>query len=239
MRENKYQAIVLKKQAFGEADEIITFFSKEQGKVRALAKSIRLSKSKLQNSLQQFFLVNLRLVSSGSLAKIVGSDIAETFLGLREAPEKTYVAFFVAEIILKFFPDENPSPKMFELVVDFFCCLSRADFPKTHIFPACAKFEIEALKVLGLSVKTPLLKEDGKPLFFSCSQGGFTYNQDIDSEPVSVEVLKNFENLEALPHLNSVANLENLKEYGVLEKQLKRFLEYHLEMSLKSHRFVV
>src|SRR5947208_3391870 len=69
-RENTYQAMILKKQAYAEADEIITFFTFEHGKVRALAKSVKSPKSKLQQKLQALFLVQVTL-SHSKFPKII------------------------------------------------------------------------------------------------------------------------------------------------------------------------
>ena len=51
-RETKLTGIILKKQPLNESDEIITFYTKENGKIRALAKSVKSSKSKLQQKIQ-------------------------------------------------------------------------------------------------------------------------------------------------------------------------------------------
>ena len=55
MREIKHTGIILKKQPLGEADELITLFTKEQGKVRVLAKSVKSAKSKLQQNCRLCF----------------------------------------------------------------------------------------------------------------------------------------------------------------------------------------
>ncbi len=71
-RENTYLSIILKKQAFKEADELITVYTKEAGKLRVLAKSIKSPKSKLQHGLQVLFLVKIepgRLQAARSLRR--------------------------------------------------------------------------------------------------------------------------------------------------------------------------
>jgi DNA repair protein RecO (recombination protein O) len=77
-RENTYAALVLKKQPLNEADELITVFTKEIGKLRVLAKSVKFAKSKLQYSLQSLFLVNLT-VTGGGLPKIIGVEVVNLF----------------------------------------------------------------------------------------------------------------------------------------------------------------
>ncbi len=88
MKETNYTAIVLKKQLFNEADEIITFYTLEAGKVRALAKSIKLSKSKLQNALQSCYEVKLELAGKKNLKTIIGASVINPHSGLRENLDK-------------------------------------------------------------------------------------------------------------------------------------------------------
>ena len=54
MREQHYSAIILKKQPYREGDEIITLFTKEGGKIRCLAKSVKSPKSKLAAKITGF-----------------------------------------------------------------------------------------------------------------------------------------------------------------------------------------
>ena len=61
MKYQKLTGIILKKQNNKEADQIITIWTKEFGKIRCLAKSIRLPKSKLNSSMQDLSLVEFEV----------------------------------------------------------------------------------------------------------------------------------------------------------------------------------
>ena len=148
-REINYQAIILKKQPFNEADEIITFFSKEAGKVRGLAKSVKLSKSKLQNSLQALFLVNLGLVGGGLLPKIISAEPKKTFFKLRHNLNLIKYAFYASEVVLKFTPDTQKNEKLFELLLNF---LDHLENSGLELEFALAKFKAEFLTATGFEV---------------------------------------------------------------------------------------
>jgi DNA repair protein RecO (recombination protein O) len=47
MRQFRTQAIILNRTDYGEADRIISFLTPDHGKVKAIAKAVRKSKSKL------------------------------------------------------------------------------------------------------------------------------------------------------------------------------------------------
>ncbi|MDO8591465.1 MAG: DNA repair protein RecO, partial [bacterium] len=61
---NRYvtQGIVLSRTDFGEADRILTFLTNDHGKVRAIAKGVRKSKSKLAGGIELFSISDLTLI---------------------------------------------------------------------------------------------------------------------------------------------------------------------------------
>ena len=61
------EAIVLRTQKLGEADRIITLLTRERGKVRAVAKGVRKTKSRLGSRVEPFMLIDLQLYEGRSL----------------------------------------------------------------------------------------------------------------------------------------------------------------------------
>ena len=55
------EALILKHVPFGEADLLVTFFTRERGKIRAVARGARRSNSKLVGHLEPLTQVNLSL----------------------------------------------------------------------------------------------------------------------------------------------------------------------------------
>ncbi len=255
-RDKQYKAIVLKRTPYAEADEIVTFYTQEAGKVRALAKSSKFSKSKLQYGLQSLFLVNVTLAGSG-LPKIIGVEIQESFSKLRESFEATKISFFAVELVLKFSPDEQKNEKLFELLVSFLKFLNES---KDNILSlGLAKFKIEFLGSLGLGISftpTPkskfvlhekrqvgLLKqgEEKKDLVwgFSNSRGGFlTNDQAVDYQPVGLESWKLFLDLSKTSFFElGIMSYQSTALYE-LQEVLSGFLTYQLERDIKSERFL-
>jgi DNA repair protein RecO (recombination protein O) len=234
-RETSYKAIILKKQPYGEADEIVTFYSAEIGKLRALAKSSKFSKSKLQYGLQSLFLVNVTLAGSG-LQKIIGVEILESFSKLRESFEATKISFFAVELVLKFSPDEQKNEKLFELLVSFLKFLNVAQGNILSL--GLAKFKIEFLKSMGLGINLPSIDQAGQ-IGISNSQGGFLTKDDaVDYRPVSSESLKLFLDLNeaSFSELSAISHSPNTLDE--LQELLSGFLTYQLERDIKSERFL-
>lgn len=153
-REQKLTAFILKKQAFAEADEIITFFSLEQGKVRGLAKSVKLAKSKLQSKLQSLFLVNVSLSGKSSLPKVTSVETIEVYSNLQSNLETIKLAIYGSELLLKFTGDEEINEPLFRAFKSFLEQLNVAD-PQL-LDNLLVKFKLEVLDSCGLSIRSKL-----------------------------------------------------------------------------------
>lgn len=153
-REKDYSAIVLKKLPFGEADEIVTFYTREAGKVRGKAAAAKLPSSRLGPALQAFFLINLRLAGS-NLYKIIGAQLVKAFRPVQENPRLSALAFVAAEIVLRGTPDEQKNEELFELFTEFLDFLSRESHNHEKAELGLVKFKINALEALGLGLSEP------------------------------------------------------------------------------------
>lgn len=79
MRSYRTEAIVLRTHNLGEADRIITLLSKEHGKVRAVAKGVRRTRSKFGARLEPFTRVDLLLHPGKSLEVVTQAVALSTF----------------------------------------------------------------------------------------------------------------------------------------------------------------
>lgn len=61
------EAVVLRTQKLGEADRIITLLTRERGKVRAVAKGVRKTRSRLGSRVEPFMVVDVQLYEGRSL----------------------------------------------------------------------------------------------------------------------------------------------------------------------------
>ncbi|HYV33319.1 MAG TPA: DNA repair protein RecO [Candidatus Limnocylindria bacterium] len=180
-RETKLTAIILKKQPFKEGDEIITLFTKEQGKVRVLAKSVKSAKSKLQQKLQALFLVEM-IVTTGEFPKIIGVEALQVYHHLRENLQAMKMAFYAIELVLKITVDEQPNENLFNSLKNFLEFLD-AEKQQEILNLGLAKFKIEILEVSGLGMQS-----QKNELFLKLKQTDFTGLQNIN--PVGLKELQ-------------------------------------------------
>jgi DNA repair protein RecO (recombination protein O) len=234
-RETKCQAIVLKKQPLGEGDEIITFFSKELGKIRCLAKSVKSSKSKLQQKLQGLFLVNLSF-THGKLPKIISAEPVKVFSTMRENLESLKRAFYAQELVLKFTADEQKNEPLFFLFESFLGYLDSSANEEV-LDLGLLKFKMDILQTLGLGVHDEAASDNQQGVFFSPVSGGFNRRASADSLKVSSDVYGLFLDLRDVDfnHLQKIQHKSGEKE---LQNLLSQFIEYQLERKVRSEKFL-
>lgn len=119
MKFNKLTGIILKKQNYREADQIVTLWTREIGKIRFLAKGIRLPKSKLAYSLQELSVVEVQLTGK-NLPTLTSANSIQQFNNITLDLKKASIAFYAVELMLKFTADENPNIQVYDLLSNFF-----------------------------------------------------------------------------------------------------------------------
>ena len=93
----KEQGIVLRTTKLGEADRIVTIFTQGAGKVRAVAKGVRKTRSKFGARLDPFTHVDLLLYRGRELDIVTQADIITSFRELRA----DYGRFAAGEMVLE------------------------------------------------------------------------------------------------------------------------------------------
>lgn len=231
MREHIYTAIILKKQPYSEGDEIITLYTKEAGKIRVLARSSKLAKSKMQHALQVLFLVTATLAHSRStLSKIIGSEVLDPFIGIRENLTAAAAALYAQELTLKFTADSEENEELFFVIQNFLKVISSS--AEERISTLLAKFKIDFLAAAGVAVQS--IDDSSAEIFFAPSFGGFSQvSRGIQDEPVKVEVYELFAKLSAGEVVQ--ADEETL---NILQSLLSRCIEYQLEREMKAERLL-
>src|ERR1051326_7826766 len=93
----KEQGIVLRTMKLGEADRIVTVLTQGTGKIRAVAKGIRKTRSKFGARLEPFTHVDLLLYKGRELDIVTQAEIITSFRAIRD----DYTRFAAGEMILE------------------------------------------------------------------------------------------------------------------------------------------
>lgn len=118
MKSYSVEAIVLRMQPLGEADRILTLFSRERGKLRAVAKGVRRTQSKFGARLDFFSRANMALHTGRNLDVITS---AASIAGVWEAlvdPDVYAFVSYVAEVVDGLSEPGLPVPEVYDLLCE-------------------------------------------------------------------------------------------------------------------------
>jgi len=97
--EYRFTSIMLRKREVGETDRFYTFFTRENGKVTAIAKGVRKAEAKLASSLETATLSEIMLARTRGTGKITGAVLEQSFPALHQSAEALYVVTrFLADV---------------------------------------------------------------------------------------------------------------------------------------------
>jgi len=114
----KTEALVMGSMRLREADRIVTLYTRERGRLSAVAKGVRRTKSRIGGRLEPFSLVHVVLYSgSGSLYTITGVETVRSFQRVRDSLERMEEGGRLLEAVRRLFPEEEGNPASFNLLV--------------------------------------------------------------------------------------------------------------------------
>ncbi|MBI4099768.1 DNA repair protein RecO [Candidatus Microgenomates bacterium] len=113
MRHFKTSGLVLRRGNFGEADKIITIFTPNLGKIKAVARGVRRLKSRRAPHLELFNLVELVLHHGQTFDTITEAKIINDFAEAKKDLKLTGYLFYLAEVLDKILPEHQPHPEVF------------------------------------------------------------------------------------------------------------------------------
>src|ERR671939_2248191 len=113
-RSYKTEAVVLRSLRLGAADRVLHLYTLDRGRVGAVAKGIRRTKSRFGARLEPLSHVELMLhQGGGELQTVTGVDLVRSHHAAREHPHRLGVALVGAEAMLRLFPEQEANERAF------------------------------------------------------------------------------------------------------------------------------
>jgi DNA repair protein RecO (recombination protein O) len=109
--------IVLKEMPLGEADKLLTVFSREQGRISVVAKGAKKPGSRFLAAASAFAYSDMELVKGRSMYVLRNANIISPFYGLREDLDVLTAAAETARLTLKVIQEDLPDPETLELLL--------------------------------------------------------------------------------------------------------------------------
>src|SRR3984885_9999122 len=109
-------ALVVRGTDWSETSRIVTLWTRELGKVRALAKGGRRLKSNFEVALDLLTVCDIVLLrkSSGGLDLLTEARVVERFPHLRTNLQALYAGYYIAELLGSWTEDYDPHPTLFD-----------------------------------------------------------------------------------------------------------------------------
>src|SRR5512147_1750518 len=112
------EVVVLRHTDWGEADRLLSLFTREAGKLRAVAKGARKIRSRKAGHLEPFTRVKLLLAHGRDFWIVTQAETVEAYLPLREDLLRTAYGSYVLELLDRFTFDEGENRSLYQLLID-------------------------------------------------------------------------------------------------------------------------
>lgn len=236
----KTEGIVLRTRNLGEADKIVTLYTRARGKIRATARGARRTRNRLLGPTQVFTYGRYLLFEGNSLDTLSQGEIINSFQSLRDDLEKMAAAMYICELVDVLVEIEETNEALFQLISNTLAMIDTKAIPL-----ALRGFELKFMQLLGyepqlaqcISCGCQILDET----WFS-SHGGIVCNQCRDKVGQVTQISKG-----TLALANRILkwdwsrlsilrpNPQNLTE---LETCMRAYIDYRLDQPLRSLDFI-
>lgn len=195
-RTYRAEGIVLRGHDLGEADRILTIFTRDHGKVRAIAKGVRKTMSRKGGHLEPFCRCSLLLAQGRDLDIVSQVDTLDAFTNLRSSLDLLGPAFYLAELVDTFTEDNAEHRALYEAYYATLVALEHG----ADVAAVSRWFELFILTASGLAPAwsecagcgTPV--EPDKEYVFSLERGGLLCPEcrarDVLARPVAPTTVK-------------------------------------------------
>ncbi len=242
-RSIRVEAVVLKHNDWGEADRLLWLYTREQGKVRAIAKGVRKPRSRKAGHLEPFTRVSLQLARGRDLWIVTQAETIDPYLQLREDLVRVGYASYVIELLDRFTYEEGENSGLFRLLVE---TLNRINQEPDPVL-AVRYYEVRLLDLVGFR---PVLFQCvicGKEIqaedqYFSALEGGVLCpacgTGHAGSIPVSMNALKYLRHFQRSSYAEASRAHPTSSQYREIELLMQFYLTFLLERGLNTPAFL-
>ena len=162
MSSEKTLALVLRTIEFSETSYVVTLFTRDFGKVRALAKGARRPKGPFEAALDLLGLCRIVLLrkSSDALDLLTEAKLERRFRPAGGELSNLYAAYYIAELLNELTDEGDPHPELFDAADSALAALRFEGNADAVVL----RFELTALRVLGHLPSLRTCADCGKPV---------------------------------------------------------------------------
>ncbi len=242
-RSFRAEAVVLRHSDWGEADRLLSLFTREKGKLRAIAKGARKVRSRKGGHLEPFTRVTLQLAVGRDLHIVTQAETVDAYLSLRDDLEGLGQASYVIELLDRFTYEEGDNVPLYNLLTDTLGRLTKTSDPNLTL----RYYEIRLLDLVGFRPELMKCAHCGEDIkaedqYFSAEQGGVLCpigGRGVEGvRPVSMDALRYLRHFQRSSYKRAARAKIPPAIHRELEILMQHYLTYTLERGLNTPAFI-
>ncbi len=246
MTAEKTDAIVLRVVSWSETSVIVTLFSRDHGKISALAKGARRPKSPFEAALD--LLCRCRIVflpkSGDVLDLLTEAKLMRRFRNRSRRLTNLYAAYYVAELLRELTDHEDPQPALYQLADETLLMLEQ-DAPVDEVL---LPFEMNLLKLLGHQpnmqhcVSCDAVMDDDGPVSFGVLVSGVLCDRCVGGQRQVIRMRPESRRIftwltdETKTEAGRLSIPENVR--GECRAIMQRYMTVHFDRQWQLHRYL-
>ena len=246
-RERTYrtEAIVIRRSDFGEADRLLTLFSADRGKVRAIGKGARKPQSRKTGHVELFMRSRFLIAEGRDLDIVTQAEMLDAYAPLRDNLLRATYASYAVELLDRFTVEDDPHRDIYELLAAALGWFAAA--PDGELLLPARYYELRLLSLTGFQPRLFNCLHCGEPIreqdqAFSADLGGLLcpncLEVDPRARPISAAAVKVMRYLQT----RSWDTVSRLRLRPAVLHEIERvmydYLTHILERDLKSADFL-
>ena len=223
--------IVLRTYKLGEADRIVVFVTQGRGKVRAVAKGVRKTRSKFGARLEPMSHVALQLYEGRELDIVTQAESVDQFRTIREDLDRLGRATTMLEAVDQLAQEREENPRLYQMLLGGLRSLAAHDSPLV-----VGAFYWKLLTAEGFGPQLEVCVscgEEAELVAFDLHEGGTLCHSCRSGVPISADAI-DLMRMVLGGHLAPALALPESPATREVEQLATRAMEHHLERRLRS-----
>lgn len=158
IRNYSTEGIIVSRKNFGEADRLLTVFSKHYGKLRIVAKGVRRTTSRKRGAVEIFNYCKFLLASGKNLDILADVEVKNNYEDWRGDLVRVSVAYHLCEVVDRLTVEHQEHKEVLYSLQECLESLGALDY--WQLYPLVQNFKLEVLEELGFISKNKPVPTD-------------------------------------------------------------------------------
>lgn len=237
----KIEGLVLRTTDYGESNKIVVIFTRENGKIGAMARGAKKPNSRLASVSQPLTYGHFLVMLGSGLGSLQQGEIIHPLKSIKQDIFLTAYASYLVELTDKATEERKRNPYLFELLIQTLTYMDDGLDPQvlTNIY------EMKLLNSFGLY---PILdgcaicKETEGTFAFSIKEGGFICHRCIHNDPHHLKISPSVARLLRLFYYIDIHRLGSINVKDETKREIKKVIDAYYEeysgLQLKTKKFL-